>query len=190
MIAPPPPAYVQTAQALAACGIPAANIRMRYGEDYQSDVVTISDTGPPTEDKFRCVQRATSPRFILEIENPGQEEAFNGYEGAQARRHAKAQAIAWLKERHMLDRVPRYDASKGIDAYQRALEAACRLPAGSALETDSSTRFTFRRTFVARPARVQERALTCLLQMVWASEPEQQGVALVLIGNEAFRPTP
>ena len=193
MIAPPPPVppyYAQTTQALVACGIPAAGIRMRYEETYQSDVVAISDIGAATIEKFRCLQRTGYPRFLIELGNPNQDRAFRDYEAAEGTKLARAEAAAWLGKRRLLHRVPHYHPAKGVDQFQRALEAACRLPTRSAFETVSSTSFTFRGSFIERMMGPKETAFTCLSHMIAASKADEQGVSLVLIGHEASGPTP
>ena len=193
MIAPPPPVpsyYAQTTQKLVACGIPAAGIRMRYEEMYRSDVVAISDIGPATTNKLRCLQRASYPRFLIELGDTNQDRAFHDYETAEGAKLARAEAAAWLGKRRLLGRVPRYDPAKGVESFQRALEAACRLPARSALETSSSTSFTFRRSFIERVMGSNETAFICLSHMIAASKADDQGVSLVIIGNEAYGPTP
>lgn len=185
MIPAPPPTHEQTIEAISTCGVPAANIRIAYEDELQSDVVTISDLEGTEEERLRCVRRAIHPFYILQIEDTAQRTAYYSLTDREDRQEAKAEAIAWLQSMEMLDRVPPFDPARGLEIFARALEAACGLPPGSALEVLDDSILTFRRGFFEGLTDDRYEELTCLNRMIAASNADEYDIHLVLIGNEA-----
>ncbi len=185
MIPALPPTHEQTIAAISACGVSAANIRVAYEDELQSDVVTISDLEGTGEERLRCVRRAIHPSYILQIEDMAQRSAYYSLTDREDRQEAKAEAIAWLQSMEMLDRVPPFDPARGLEIFARALEAACGLPPGSAREVfDDDSILTFRRGFFEGLTDDRYEELTCLSRMIAASNADEYDIRLVLIGNE------
>jgi hypothetical protein len=182
----PPPAYQQTVEAIVGCGVPTANIRIAYEDALQSDVVTISDLGETGEAKFLCLRRAVHPFYVLEIEGAEQQEAYFAFGEREDRREARTEAVEWLRGEGRLNRVPRYDPVRGLEDFARAVEAACAAPAESVLETSGPTYLTFRQSFVERElAAGSGDTFTCVNRMIAASNAEEHGIRVVIVGNEA-----
>ena len=186
MIPLPPPSYEQTIEAIASCGVPAANIRISYEDELQSDVITVSDLGGTDEERFRCLREAVHPFYILAIEAADQQIAFFSFADREDRRQARAEAIEWLRAQGMLNRVPQHDPAKGIEEFARALEAACSLPTESALEAFNPFILTFRQDFLERGLKTGSHdGFSCLSRMMAASNADEHDIRLAFIGNEA-----
>lgn len=183
----PPPTHEQTVEALAACGIPATRIRITYEDELRSDVVTIANLGGTDEKRLLCVRRSVHPFYILEIEDTAQRSAFYTLDDREDRREAKAEAIGWLGSAGMLDRVPRYDPARGLPAFARAVEGACGLSPGSALEPFGSSILTLRPGFFGENPKGAFDRFTCLSRMIAASNADEHDIHLAFIGNEALQ---
>ena len=182
----PAPTHEQTLQALAACGVPAANVRITYEEELESDLVSISDLSGADEARFRCLKRSVDPVYLVDVSAAPQSAAYRAFADREDRREAKARAIAWLGERGMLGRVPRFDPAAGPDKFARAVEAACRVREGSALETFGRTGLAYRRNFFDEIMDTDpEDLFVCLYEMVAASDADEHDVSLMLMGNAA-----
>lgn len=186
MIPVPPPSYEQTIEAISACGIPSANIRIAYEDLLQSDVVTISNLGEASEDKFHCLRRAVHPFYLLQIADADQHTAYSSFELQEGRREARVEAIEWLHARGLLDHVPQFDRAEGLGRFALALESACSLAAGSALEAFDASTLAVRATFVEGGlATGASDGVTCLGHMFAASNANDLGIRLGFLGREA-----
>jgi hypothetical protein len=186
MIPMPPPTHEQTMEAIVACGVPAVNIHISYEDDLQSDVVSISNLGGSDEARFRCLRQAVHPSYVLEIEDEDQRIAFHSFSEREDRTRWRAEAIEWLRQYGMMDRVPQYDPVRGVEEFARELEAACSIPEGTALETVGSFAVAFRRDFLARGFGGHTHVdQTCLSRMFSASNAADHDVHLVVIGQAA-----
>lgn len=181
----PAPTHEQTIGAVTTCGVPAANVRITYEDEWQSDVVWISDLGGADEARFRCLKDVVHPIYIVMIEAEDQRNAYHAFASREDHARYKGEAIEGLKAAGLLGRVPRYDPRKGLKTFARGLEAACSIRAGRALETLGSSGLTIRRSFFANPMTKIHDELTCLLGMAAASNADEQGISLGFTGAEA-----
>ena len=190
-ISMPPPGYEQTKAAVVACGVPATNIRLLYEEELQSDVVRISDLGGTDEARLQCLRRAVHPFYVIEIENEAQRNAYFAFASREDGRAFRTDAIAWLEENRMIDRVPHYDPARGIETFARALEAACELRPGTALEVVRPTTITFRRDYLERRFGDHDAGsgddMVCLGRFFAASNADEHGIGLGFIGQAAVQ---
>ena len=187
MIPMPPPSYEQIMEAIVDCGVPAANIRISYEDELQSDVVSISNLGGSDEARFRCLRQAVHPFYVLEIADENQRIAFHSFSEREDRPRWRAEAIEWLRERGLLDRVPQSDPVRGVEEFARELEAACSIPEETALETVGSFSLTFRRDFLERGFGGDTHVeCTCLSRMFSASNAAEHDVHLVIVGHMAM----
>ena len=187
MIDLPPPSYEQTIEAIHQCGVQRANIRIAYEDYLQSDEVTISDIGAVTDDKLRCVRKAVHPFYILTLAHPEQRSAFYDLARNDDRPVLREQAREWVQSRGWSARIPSFNESEGIEAFARALEGACELKAGSAIMVHGSNSLTFRPNFFSGSSFEQSgKTLECLMQIFAASNANDHGVRVVLVGNEAI----
>ncbi len=86
----------------------------------------------------------------------------------------------------MLDRVPRYSPPEGIEKFALALEAACLMRPGSALEAFDSSTLTFRQDYLEKSLTTASHdEFACLLRMLAASNADEHDIQLGFIGNEA-----
>lgn len=182
----PAPTHEQIIRSIAACGVPAANIRITYEDDIQSDFVSIGDLGGTDEARLSCVRKAIHPAYLVTILNPDQRSAYLDVAVREERIRNKAEATERLKALGMLDRVPRFDPRKGLTAFAHGLEAACGIRAGRALEPFGSSSLTFRWSFLANFAATKTYdQFTCLIRMYAASDADQHDILLAFVGNAA-----
>jgi hypothetical protein len=182
----PAPTHAQILVALAACGVPAANVRITYEVELESDLVRISDLGGADEARFRCLKRSVHPIYLIDVSAAPQRAAYWAFADREDRRQAKAKAIAWLDARGLLGRVPRFDPAAGLDKFARDVEAACRVREGSALETFGRTRLGYRRRFFDAIMETDpDDQFLCLHEMVAASDADEHDVDFMFLGNAA-----
>lgn len=182
----PAPTYEQIVEALAACGVAPAHVRITYEDELQSELVRIGDLGGSDEPRFRCLRKATFSSYIVDVSAALQREAYHAFERREGARLAKAEARIWLAKAGLLDRVPRYDPRKGLNAFARALEAACGIRAGSAFEIFGTSGLTIRRSFFGNSKTTGNYdEFACLLRMESASNAEGHDIILAFIGNAA-----
>jgi hypothetical protein len=182
------PTHERIITALNACGVPRAKVRITYEDELQSEFVRIGDLGGSDEARFQCVRKVIFPAYIVDLSAAPQGEAYYAFDRREGAKLARAEAVEWLKTRGLLDRVPRYDARKGLKAFARALETACSIRPGSVFETHDSSGLTIRRSFFgdSMTSDVHDQ-LTCLLQMESASNAQQHGINFGFVGNEAYQ---
>ncbi|HEX8263423.1 MAG TPA: hypothetical protein VF547_11170 [Allosphingosinicella sp.] len=182
----PAPTREQTAQAIAACGVPAANVRITYEVDLESDLVSISDLGGTDEARFRCLKRSVHPVYLVDVSAAPQSAAYRAFADREDRRKAKAEAIAWLDARGKLGKVPRYDPAAGLDRFARDVEAACGVREGIALETFGRTRLGYRRRFFDEIMETDPHdQFLCLHEMVAASDADKHEIDFMFLGKAA-----
>ena len=188
MIPIPRPDYEQTIEAIAACGVPAENIRISYEDDLQSDVIFISDLGTADEEGFRCLGQAVHPFYVLLIEDEGQQHAFQTYVDRVERERARVEAIEWLTARRLVARVPSFDSTKGIETFARELEAVCGLTEGRMLEVYGPATLTLRRDYLKTMSKSGAgEDLACVKRYLAASNAHEHGIRFGLIANAAIR---
>ena len=180
------PTHEQTVRAIAACGVPAANVRITYEAELESDLVTIGDLGGSDEARFRCVKHAIHPVYLVDVSAAPQSAAYLAFDDREDRRQTKAKAIEWLDARGMLGRVPRFDPAAGLDKFARDVEAACQVREGSALESFGRTRLGYRRPFFdAILESDPDDQFLCLHEMVVASDADKHDVDFMFVGKAA-----
>lgn len=182
---PSAPTYEQTRAAIAACGVPAAEVRIAYEEQLQSDLVAITDLGGSDEARFRCLREAVHPYYVLDVYSAPQRDSYLAFAAREYRREARAQALVWLGAKGKLAAVPHYDPGKGLERFARALEAACSIREGSVLDAFQPSGLTFRRSFVEQLHLDTSDRFDCLIHMIAASDAGRHNVHLALVGNEA-----
>ena len=181
----PPPTYERTIAAIAACGIAAAQVRITYEDELQSDIVTVADLGGSDEARFRCLREAVHPYYILDVYSAPQRDSYLAFAAREYRREARAQALAWLEAKGKLAAVPHYDPGKGLERFARGLEAACSIREGSVLDVTPRSGLFFRRSFVEQLHFDTSNRFDCLIHMIAASNAGRHDVHLTAIGGEA-----
>jgi hypothetical protein len=185
-IRPPAPTYERTIAAIAACGVPAARVRIAYEDELQSDFVYIGDLGGSDEARFRCLRKSIHPAYILDVSAAPQVRAYYEFTRREDAKDARVEAREWLKSAGMLHRVPRYDPRKGLKAFASALEAACSIPSGSALGTYGTSQVTLLRSFTGDFMRTDNhKELDCLFRMISASNAQEHDITMTYIRKAA-----
>ena len=187
----PPPGHEQTIAAVVACGVPAANVRIAYADELQSDMVTISAAAADTgEAKLRCVQQAVHPFYFVHFEDKAVDAAYQRLVMAEATRWATLEAHRRLAARGLLQGMPRYRAGKGrLTKVVRDVVAHCSVKRDSAIQILSPTSVTLRVEFMRSALNSESRGpgerLTCLMNVLTVSGLAEGGVNFGFVGNEA-----
>lgn len=181
----PPPNYNQTIEAIVKCDIPKANVSIAYEDELQSDEVTISDLGDVSDAKLRCLRAAVHPFYVLTIQDDAQQAAFLEFSRREDRPAERDKALAWVRSRQLLNRLPRYQPEQGLQSYAHAVEAACGLKEGSTLIARGPQSLVVRPEFVLKQDfKSLSASLECLINVFAASDATEQGINLVFLGNE------
>lgn len=186
----PPPGHDQTIAAVAACGVPATNVRIAYVDELQSDVVTISAPTGTDESRLRCVKEAVHPFYFVHFDDEATDAAYQRLVMAEATRWAIAEARRRLRARGLLEGMPRYRAGKrNLAKFVRDVEAHCSVKRGSAIEILSPTSVTLRvefmRSMLSSENPSHGERLTCLMNVLTVSGLAEGGVNFGFVGNEA-----
>lgn len=91
------------------------------------------------------------------------------------------QQAQWLDARGLLAALPRYQRGGDLPAFAREIEAHCGVPPGAALtayDDGPALRFDF-------AEGLSVRSFTCLYKAVAVSEPEREGVIVLMTGQVA-----
>lgn len=189
----PPPTPEQTVEALAACGADAANIRIAYDEELQSDVVTIGSRSGVDQTKLPCIAGAVHPFYLVHFEDPATDAAYSTLVWEQARRRAALAGREWLRERGLLQGMPRFRPGKvPLTKFVRDVEVHCSVRPGRAIEIVTPSSVTLRSDFmesiVASDNRRHADRMTCLMNVLAASDLAAGGVAFGFVGSEAAEP--
>lgn len=182
---PPPPTYERTTAAIAACGVAAAQVRITYDDELQSDFVRIGDLGGSDEARFRCLRKAVHHHYVLDLSAAPQRDSYYAFAAREYRRAERVRALAWLEAKGKLATVPHYDPGRGLERFARALEAACSIREGSVLDASPRYGLAFRRSFVKQLHLDASDRFDCLIHMIAASNAGSHDVHLTAIGGEA-----
>lgn len=187
MIDLPPPTYEQTVAAIVKCDIPRANIRIAYEGELQSDEITITHLGQVTDAKLHCLKVAVHPFYLLTIADQEQQAAFYDFSQREDRPRQKADAMEWLRQKGLLDRLPRFDPNERLEQFAERLENACGIDRGKALMTLGPLSLTVRPDILqTSDFEKSGEDIYCLTQMFAASSADEHGVSFGFIGNEAY----
>jgi hypothetical protein len=185
-IATPDPGRDRTVRAIAACGVAAAEVRITYDDDLQSDLVRIGDLGGSDEARFHCLRKVVFPDYFVDVSAAPQREAYYAFTRREDHKLARAHARAWLKARGLLDRVPRFDPGTGVEAFARSIESACSIRPGDALEARGASGITIRQAFFGDSMTTKfPDDFSCLTRMFDASNANEHDIILGFIGNAA-----
>ena len=187
MIDLPPPNYEQTVAAIVKCAIPHANIRIAYERELQSDEVTITHLGQLTDAKLHCLKAAVHPFYLLTIADQEQRAAFYDFSRREDRPREKADATEWLRQRGLLDRLPRFEPYERLEQFAERFEIACGIDRGKGLMMLGPSSLTVRPDLVqTSDFEKSGEHLYCLMQMFAASNANEHGVSFGFVGNEAY----
>jgi hypothetical protein len=194
MIDMPPADHAQTIEAVRQCGLPASSIYIRYDKQLQDYVVVIGKVrSTPQEPVLRCVYAAAAPRaYDVEFKDRVINDAYWKLAFEEGRKQASAEGRRWLEERNLTAGMPLYRSGQTeIAGFARAVESHCSVEPGSALEVAASDALTLRRDFFDEFPVSEEKSdkLTCLMNVLAASDLAQGGVKFGFVGNEAYRKT-
>lgn len=182
MIDLPPPSNVPIIEAVANCGVARSGIALRYENVLQSDVLSIAASAGATDRMFECIRSATWARSMVEFEDPELGARYRAYDSAQSAALMKEYAQEKLRKAGKQANLPRYSKGLPLNEFLHSLERFCGVEPGSAFEVIGPDAFTYKKHFLTFPVKP---GAECLIDAWMASNLEEQGIRLVLIGNEA-----
>lgn len=186
MIEYPPPDYEQTTAAIVSCGVPQANIRIVFDAFLQADVVRISDVGSDDPQRLRCLLRSVHPFYIVEIEEPVQNNAYGQLVLEEGATRARAEGEKWLRAHELFDGAPRFESGRmSLADYARAVEAHCDVEPGTALELLSDGTLTPTKAFIGSVLKNGGQQLTCIMNVLALSNQARGGVAFGFVSEVA-----
>ncbi|WP_156878296.1 hypothetical protein [Sphingopyxis sp. QXT-31] len=165
------------AEQITQCGAGAVNIR--YDDLLRSYVLAVRDA---TEAQLQCIETAAG---YHNVELPP--ELQKGFDEIRAAKYSavyRAQAVAWLSMRGLLDKVPTFRAGETNEAaFSGELEAICGPAAKGALQSEYGPRAinpAWLQKIPLPPRAEDDDAVSCLMAAASVA-----GFELGFIGNEA-----
>jgi hypothetical protein len=192
MIDMPPAGHAQAIEAVRECGLSASSIHIRYDKLLEAYVIAFAKLrSKPQEPVLRCVYAAAAPRgYEVEFKDRPIHDAYWKLAFEEGRKKADAEGRRWLAERNLIAAMPLFRAGQTeIAGFARAVESHCSVEPGSALEVAGPDALTMRRDFFDEFPVNEDKSdkLTCLMNVLGASDLAQGGVKFGLVGNEAYR---
>lgn len=179
--APAPPELISpeaAARQVTRCGAGAVDIR--YDDLLQSYILAVRDA---TEAQLPCIESAVG---YHDVELPPElQKRFDAIRAEKYSASYRAEAVAWLSKRGLLERVSKLRAGETDEAaFSRELEAICGPAAKGALQSEYGPRTIspeWIRKIPLPPTAEDDEAVSCLMAAAYVS-----GFELGLVGNEAF----
>ena len=167
------------AERISKCGLGAVTIR--YEEDLQSEVLTAAGATSSTDEQLACADKAAS-YYDLELP-PAVQSRYDAVRQARVSGYFRKQSEAWLAQRGLLERVPKYEAGVTDDAaFTRQVENLCGPRAQGAFRSEHGFHVIspdwMQRTL--KPGAEGFEVFTCLTNAVTVG-----GFEVGFIGNEA-----
>lgn len=160
-----------------ACGL--NSVSAAFDRDMDEVVVHVKDTGTVDEDRLRCVAQVSIRTDYYVFFPAAAETAYNQVYWPLKSEHNKAEAIAWLKERGLLERLPRFTIKEAPEQFARAIENVCGPDAQGLLEPFGSH-------LTLNPDKMGQRVDSDIMACVSRAAEATVG-AIEIIGNEAVR---
>jgi hypothetical protein len=160
-------------------------VKIRYDDEQQSDILTVTDAKEANEQQLVCLDEATGFGIFVELP-PTLQGRFDAIREARASALAKEDASEWLSARGLLDRVPKYVAGTTDDLqFTRDVEKACGSRAEGAFQSKYGPHVLnpdWFSKFPMPPKSEDEEVLGCVFQTITLA-----GFRMAFIGNEAFQ---
>ncbi|AXU18869.1 hypothetical protein C7W88_07260 [Novosphingobium sp. THN1] len=178
----PPSAEEQVLrERLVGCGLKAAGISMVYDEDTQGYIITIGDAAGVTNAHFECIEKVTLGNWPV-FEDKQLDRTFKEASYARATNLWLAEARKILRERGLLESLPRRSHYASVDEFVAALERHCGFEVGSILKEREGK-------IEISPENISEghgdySRLSALIAAVSLASVEIGDVKIGFIGNE------
>jgi hypothetical protein len=180
----------EAAARIAACGF--KDVRPKFDEALQEDVVEVLDKSSVTPEQMRCAAEVSlDSRYYVVFPTPLY-EAYERLFWRMSEMRNIAEGEAWLAERGLLSRLPRYDQKRSNEgAFAHSLELLCGPKATGTLQPIGG-RGTFKKGALGTvekggltDGKLDDETITCLLHASTVS-----GYRIGIIGNEAIQKLP
>jgi hypothetical protein len=170
----------EAAQRLRQCGLQPVTIRFNDPEYGGEDILVATGVKAATDQQLRCADKAAN-YFILEL-SPDIERRFEALREARLAPILEAKARAWLSDKGLLGRVPRYSRGKTNEGtFTRQVEELCGPKAHGAFQSQYGFH-AVSPDWIKRnldPPDKSEDALICLMNVTTVA-----GFEIGFIGNE------
>ena len=181
------PAVERIADDLAHCGVARETVAVAYADDLQDYSARFTEPLPDAAIDCLAATQSLDP-VVFEFTSWPQTDRYN--EAVRQRPDVvarladlRASQTEWLAERGLLDRLPRYHRGGDLNAYAAGLERLCGLRPGQFIGVDED------RHGLRLEGAADHDQLTCLITALAVSEPDSQGVAVWLTGQDSASTT-
>jgi hypothetical protein len=165
------------AQRVAACGF--NDVWPKFDDTLQEEVIEVRN-GSATEEQLRCVAEVSLLAQYYVVFPDSVNQVYQPLYWSLAEEKDLADAKAWLAEKGLLSRLPRYEKDKtDSTAFARSLEAMCGPKASGALEPLNGMA-TFNADALGSE-KMDDETFRCLISAATVS-----GYRVGFIGNEAY----
>jgi hypothetical protein len=165
------------------CGL--GPVTIRFEEELQSDILTVTGGASVTESQLQCLDYAAGFGIFVELPTAAQRR-FDAIREARASEMMRGDARKWLSKRGLLARVPKYIPGTTDDAaFTREVEELCGPPAKGAFQSQYGPHVLSPEWVQALglpPKDEDAEAMSCLLNVTSVA-----GYRVGVIGNEAYR---
>ncbi len=167
---------------LVACGLSPSGISVRYEDELQSDVVTISPAASVSAAHFECIHEAARGSLV-EFGDQAIGSRYDEFAEHAAGIWMRGEAIKWLKAHGKYEGAPLLKAGMEPKVWAHAAERFCGLREGEAIEFRRPEFMTLKRSFLSFPVNPK---VNCLMSLIWLSDFAASGVSFGFVGNAAF----
>ena len=169
------------ASRVARCGL--GPVSISFDDVWRSAILTAKSAHASSDEPLACADRAAS-FYQLELP-PDLQPRFDSIRSDRLSAQFRAEARAWLSERGLLGRLPRYQPGVTDDAeFTRAVESLCGRRARGAFRSEYGFHAVspdWAMRVLSPPGQKGSDTLACILNATRVA-----GYELGLIGNETF----
>ena len=159
-------------------------VTIRYEDELQSDIVTVTGAKAPSEEQLACLDKATGFGIFVELP-PSIQPRFDAIREARASAMVKEGAREWLSAKGLLSRVPKYVPGTTDDAkFTRDVEKVCGPRAEGAFQSKYGPHVLnpqWSSKLAMPPKQEDEEFFACLFNIM-----SYVGFSVGFIGNEAY----
>lgn len=126
---------------MVACGFSASRLAFRYDAELKQDMVDVAPgSAAPTDAQLDCAAALVwRTRYMVAFGDPALAEHFFDRMAVVGLRTAKAESEAWLRQRGMLERLPKFDVAADAADIAKTITVFCGIGPGTRLSAHGNT---------------------------------------------------
>jgi hypothetical protein len=190
------PSQEQARRAVILCGLPSRSVSVRYEPDLQEDVVWVAlRTGSLMERQLRCIASASlKTTYYVNFSDPAVQKRYDALFFQMESAAETVRSRDWLRERHLLAKLPLPQKGMPLSNYAEAVEAFCGIRRGTFLVARDERSITFTKDGLGKltprgieNAAASEAQFECVMAATSAADLRARGVFFGFVGNGAVR---